>query len=200
MNRKKMKQPFAFFASTTLLSFALLVSVVATAFTTNASANNLKLDPTKSTIGFSFSQLGVSMKGKFTKLDAALFFDAKKPEATKAEFSVDLGSVDLGDKAYNDETKSAVWLNVGKFPRATFVADKVVSLGGNKFEATGKLAIKGVSQPIKAQFSVTDSASPLVEGAFTMKRLGWKIGDKEWGDTSVVADDVKVTFKFTTIK
>ena len=176
----------------TLLALAL--------FAANANANNLKLDPTKSTIGFSFSQLGVSMKGKFTKFDAALFFDAKKPEATKAEFNVDLGSVDLGDKAYNDETKSAVWLNAAKFPRATFIADKVIALGGNKFEAVGKLAIKGVTQPIKAQFSVTDAATPVVEGTFTMKRLGWKIGDKEWSDTSVVADDVKVTFKFTTTK
>ncbi|NJR72451.1 MAG: hypothetical protein HC782_05540 [Gammaproteobacteria bacterium] len=51
------------------LSFALL--------TTAASANNLKLDPAKSTIGFTFSQLGVSLKGKFTKFDATLFFDAK---------------------------------------------------------------------------------------------------------------------------
>jgi len=188
-----MKQRFTPYA---LLSFALF----AAAFATSAEASNLKLDPAKSTIGFSFSQLGVPLKGKFTKFDATLFFDAKKLDATKAEFGVDVGSVDLGDKAYNDETKSAVWLNVGKFPRATFIVDKVVSLGGNKFEATGKLAIKGVSQLIKAQFSVTESATPVVEGAFTMKRLGWKIGDKEWGDTSVVADDIKVSFKFTTTK
>ncbi len=178
-----------------------LIALIAMAlFTISANANSLKLDPAKSSIGFSFSQFGVPMKGKFTKFDATLFFDAKKPDATKAEFGVDLGSVDLGDKAYNDETKSAVWLNAGKFPRATFVADKVSALGGNKFEATGKLAIKGITQPIKAQFSVTDGATPIVEGAFTMKRLGWKIGDKEWSDTSVVADDIKITFKFTTIK
>jgi polyisoprenoid-binding protein YceI len=178
-----------------------LIAVLAfVLFAANASANSLKLDPTKSSIGFSFSQLGVPLKGKFTKFDATLFFDAKKLEATKAEFGVDLGSVDLGDKAYNDETKSAVWLNAGKFPRATFVADKVVALGGNKFEAVGSLAIKGVTQPIKAQFSVTEGAAPVVEGVFTMKRLGWKIGDKEWSDTSVVADDVKVTFKFVTSK
>ncbi|NJR72453.1 MAG: YceI family protein [Gammaproteobacteria bacterium] len=60
--------------------------------------------------------------------------------------------------------------------------------------------MKGVTQPIKAQFSVTDGATPVVDGTFTMKRLSWKIGDKEWSDTSVVADEVKVAFKFTTLK
>ncbi|NJR72452.1 MAG: hypothetical protein HC782_05545 [Gammaproteobacteria bacterium] len=56
---------------------------------------------------------------------------------------MDLGSVDLGDKAYNDETKSAVWLNAGKFPRATFVADKVVALGGTSLK-------RPASSPLKA--------------------------------------------------
>ena len=163
-------------------------------------ANTLKLDAAKSSIGFSFTQFGVSMKGKFNKFDAKVFFDAKKPEMTQAEFNVDLNSVDLGDKAYNDETRSAVWLNAAKFPNAMFKADKVISLGGGKFEAMGNLSIKGAAQPIKAQFVFTDGSSPVVEGNFTMKRLGWKIGDKEWADTSVVADDVKVSFKFVTNK
>lgn len=165
-----------------------------------AHAADLKLDAAKSTIGFSFTQFGVSMKGKFNKFDAVIFFDAKQPASTRAEFGVDLTSVDLGDKAYDDETKSALWLNAGKFPRATFKADKVTSLSAGKFEATGQLSIKGASQPIKAQFSYVDGVSPLVEGSFKMKRLGWKIGEKEWADTSVVADDVNVTFKFVSDK
>ena len=166
----------------------------------HADASDLKLDVAKSSIEFGFSQLGVPMKGRFTRFDAKVFFDAKKPELTKAEFGVDINSVDLGDKAYNDETKTPEWLNARLFPRATFVTEKVTALGVNKFEAVGKLAIKGVVQPIKAQFSFADGTSPVVEGSFSMKRLSWKIGDNAWKDTSVVADEVTVRFRFVTSK
>ena len=166
----------------------------------DAEAKDLKLDVAKSNIEFSFSQLGVPMQGRFSKFDAKVFFDAKMPEKTKAEFRVDIGSVDLGDKAYNDETKSPDWLDARMFPHATFVAEKVTAVGGNKFEVTGRLSIKGVSQPIKAQFTFTDGVDQIVQGTFPMSRLGWKIGDNEWKDTSVVADEVKVRFRFITSK
>ena len=32
-------------------------------------------------------------------------------------------------------------------------------------------------------------------GSFTLKRLAFRIGDNEWADTSMVADDVQVRFK-----
>lgn len=182
------------------ITSSLACIVMATSSVASVSANELKVDAAKSGIEFSFSQLGVPMKGKFTKFDAKVSFDPKKPEATKASFNVDLNSVNLGAEDYNAETKSPVWLNARMFPQASFVADKVTAIGGNKFEATGKLSIKGISQPVKAAFTYTDGASPVVEGSFPMKRLAWKIGDNEWKDTSVVADEVSVRFRFVTSK
>lgn len=32
-------------------------------------------------------------------------------------------------------------------------------------------------------------------GTFALKRLAYKIGENEWADTSMVADDVQVKFK-----
>jgi polyisoprenoid-binding protein YceI len=34
-------------------------------------------------------------------------------------------------------------------------------------------------------------------GSFTLKRLDFKIGDGEWADTSMVANDVQVKFKLS---
>jgi polyisoprenoid-binding protein YceI len=185
-----------------VLSAAAVVSALGFASTlaTTANAAPLKLVANQSSIGFTFSQLGVPLRGKFNTFTADVFFDPKKPESTKAQFSVDMNSVDLGAADYNAETKSPDWLNARMFPNATFVADKVTALGGNRFEATGKLSIKGATQVIKANFTYTDGAQPVVEGTFPMKRLGWKIGDNEWKDTSVVADEVTVRFKFVTSK
>jgi polyisoprenoid-binding protein YceI len=183
--------------SQTFIAFAI---AIATSFYLPANAAPLKLVADKSSIGFSFSQLGVPLKGKFNTFNANVFFDPNKPEATKADFTVDMNSVDLGAADYNAETKSPVWLNARMFPNATFAAEKVTALGANKFEVTGKLSIKGATQTVKAQFTYADGAQPVVEGTFPMKRLGWKIGDNEWKDTSVVADEVTVRFKFVTTK
>jgi polyisoprenoid-binding protein YceI len=165
-----------------------------------ADAANLKLDPAKSKITFQFSQLGVPMQGRFTRFSAEVFFDARKPDATKAKFAVDINSVDLGAADYNAETRKPVWLDGGKFPTAHFEAEQVTATGPSSFEATGKLSIKGMTQPIKAQFNFTDGPNPVVDGRFTMKRLAWHIGDGEWKDTSVVADEVLVKFSFATSK
>jgi polyisoprenoid-binding protein YceI len=40
-------------------------------------------------------------------------------------------------------------------------------------------------------------ANTTAVGAFAIKRLAFKIGDNEWSDTSMVADEVQVKFKFT---
>lgn len=184
----------------TLLAAASMSIGLGVSGITDANAANLKLDAAKSSLEFSFSQLGVPMKGKFTKFSANVFFDAKKPEATKADFTVDLNSVSLGAADYDAETKSPLWLNTRAFPNATFVAERVASVGPGRFEATGRLSIKGATQPIKATFTYTDGANPVVEGSFPMKRLAWKIGDGEWKDTSIVADDVTVRFRFVTSK
>jgi polyisoprenoid-binding protein YceI len=82
-------------------------------------------------------------------------------------------------------------------PEATFTAASVKSLGGNKFEARGPLAIKGTSREIIATFTATDAAGiRTVEGQFPLKRLQYKIGEGEWTDTDTVADDILVKFRF----
>ena len=40
-------------------------------------------------------------------------------------------------------------------------------------------------------------ANTTASGAFVIKRLDFKIGDGDWKDTSMVANDVQVKFKLT---
>ncbi|MEN9473835.1 MAG: hypothetical protein RIS48_555 [Pseudomonadota bacterium] len=48
----------------------------------------------------------------------------------------------------------------------------------------------------KATFTLTQSgAVTTATGAFPIKRLAFKIGENEWADTSMVADEVQVKFK-----
>ena len=177
---------------TLLLAIALAIALPA-----GAQAPR-KVDRAKSSIRFVTKQMNVPVEGQFKRFDATVAFDPAKPEATKAEFEVDLTSIDLGNADGETEAKRKAWLNVEAFPKARFIAESVKPAGPGKYVATGPLSIKGVSQPITAPFTLVDAAGVrTVEGQFTLKRLPFKIGEGPWADTDTVADEVLVRFRFT---
>lgn len=151
----------------------------------------------KSHIRFAFRQMNVPVEGRFRKFDATVSFDPRKPEATKAEFEVDLGSIDLGNAEGETEARRKPWLNVEAFPKAKFVATAVKAAGPGRYEATGPLTIKGATLNITAPFTLVDAGGMrTVEGQFPLRRLQFKIGEGPWSDTETVADEVTVRFKF----
>ena len=151
----------------------------------------------KSHIRFAFKQMNVPVEGRFRKFDATVSFDPKKPEATRAEFEVDLASIDLGNAEGETEARRKPWLNVEAFPKAKFVATAVKSTGPGRYEAAGPLTIKGASLNIAAPFTLVDAGGVrTVEGQFPLRRLQFKIGEGPWSDTETVADEVTVRFKF----
>ena len=151
----------------------------------------------KSHIRFAFKQMNVPVDGRFRKFDASVSFDPKKPEATRAEFEVDLASIDLGNAEGETEARRKPWLNIEAFPKAKFVAAAVKATGPGRYEATGPLTIKGATQNITAPFTLVDAGGVrTVEGQFPLRRLRFKIGEGPWSDTETVADEVTVRFRF----
>lgn len=179
-----------------LLSALLLPALLVTTAHAQAPAA-VQLD--KSFIRFVSKQMNVPVEGKFKKFTANLSYDAKKPEASKAEFEVELGSVDLGTAEANGEVKRKTWFNVEGFPKAKFVSASVKSAGADKLEVTGPLTIKGATMNITTVATIkTDAAGVSVaEGKFPLKRLAYKIGEGQWADTDTVADEVEVRYRFT---
>ena len=156
-----------------------------------------KIVAEKSHIRFAFRQMNVPVEGRFLKFDGRVSFDPRKPESTKAEFEVDLASIDLGNTEGETEARRKPWLHVEAFPKAKFVATAVKATGPGRYEATGPLTIKGVSLDIAAPFTLVDAGGMrTVEGQFPLRRLQFKIGDGPWADTETVADEVTVRFKF----
>ena len=152
----------------------------------------------RSAIRFVTKQMNVPVEGQFRKFDGTVFFDPVRPGATKADFTVELASIDLGNEEGETEAKRKLWLDTGVFPTAKFSATSVKSFGNNKFEAAGQLTIKGISREVTAPFTVTEANQlRTVEGQFALKRLQYKIGEGQWSDTDTVADEVTVRFRFT---
>ena len=173
----------------------LALSAAALTFSGGALAQQ-KLIPAQSDISFVTKQMGVPLDGRFKKFDAQISFDTAKPEAAKIAFTVDTGSATLGAPESDAEMPKATWFNVPKFPQATFQSSSVKSLGGGKFQIAGKLTIKGNAKDVDVPVSLTQAAGvTTATGQFAIKRLAFKIGEGEWADTSMVADDVQIKFK-----
>lgn len=179
-------------------AFVLTISSVTLTGFSVATVAQQKLIPAESSIAFISKQFGVPVSGKFKKFDADVAFDPKKPEAAKVSFTVDLLSADIGNAETEAELKKPGWFNAAKVPAATFQSSGVKSLGGGKFEFTGKLAIKGISQNVVVPVTITQrAAKSQVVGSFNLKRLEFKIGDGDWNDVSLVANEVVVNINLS---
>ena len=161
-----------------------------------AMARAQTVDYAKSQIGFAAKQMNVPAEGKFKKFTANIAWDAAKPDASHADITIDLTSADMGLADVNQELQGKEWFDTKANPQAKFVSSAVKALGGGKFEAAGKLTIKGHTHDVVAPFTVkADGASQVFEGVLPIKRLQYGVGDGSWKDTDTVADDVQIKFK-----
>jgi hypothetical protein len=121
---------------------------------------------------------------------------ARHPRAPRALWVLTLDDEQVRDGSAEAELVKPDWFNTPKFPKATFTSTGVKALGGGRFEITGTLGIKGATQPVTVPVTLTQSGgATTANGAFTVKRLDFRIGDGEWKDVSVVANEVQVKFK-----
>jgi polyisoprenoid-binding protein YceI len=174
------------------LAFAL-----ATAFSAQAIEYS-QVQADKSSVAFVYQQMGVSVDGHFRKFTSQLSFDPAKPTAGKAVFDVALASVDTGAPEGDEEVAGKQWFNTKAFPTARFVSSSVKPLGGNRYEVTGQLSIKGKTQDVvvPATFSPQGNTG-VFDGAFTIRRADFSIGEGSWAKFDIVANDVRIKFRIT---
>ncbi len=173
-----------------LLPMSLLAVALA------ASAIPLKADLAHSSVAAVFKQMNVPVEAKFKKFNAQVDYDAAKPETSKASVDIDTASLDLGDPEMNKEVAKKDWFNSAQFPKASFVSSSIKPNGAGKLNVVGKLAIKGKSVDVNFPLTVkTEGGKQVFEGALPIKRLAFNIGEGEWKDTSMVADEVVIKFR-----
>ena len=176
------------------LSAALLLAALPAA--TVLAQSPAKLVPAQSEVAFVTKQMGVPVDGRFKKFDAQVSLDPKKPETGSVAISIDTGSASIGVPETDAEMPKPTWFNVAKFPQATFKSTAIKGLGNGKFEVTGKIDIKGTTRDLVVPVQITQAGgTSTATGSFVLKRLEFKIGEAEWADTTVVANDVTVKCK-----
>jgi polyisoprenoid-binding protein YceI len=173
----------------------LFIATVLLAFEAHAQSVDLQ----HSSIRVTARQMNVPFEGQFRSFSVNVAWDEAKPEASKATVEVDLSSFDLGDPSFNDEARGKSFLDSARNPRATFTTTSIRSVAAGRYEATGKLAIKGVTREMTAPFTVRDDGGRRVfETSFPLKRLDYRIGEGEWSDTKTLANETTIHVRLVT--
>ena len=142
-------------------------------------------------INFKISHLGYSwLYGTFKDFDGSFSFDAKAPEASKVNVSINTASIDSNHAERDKHLRSGEFLNVEKNPTATFASTSVKSTGEGTADITGNLTLNGVTKPvvIKAKF-LGEGSDPWggyragFEGSTTLKLKDFDI-QKDLGPAS----------------
>jgi len=164
----------------------------------NASAADpaITLVAPQSEVAFTIKQLGVPVSGHFKRFGVQTNFNPKSPQTSQVTLRFELGSATVSADA-DPELGKPEWFSTAKFPQATFQSTAIKPLGGGKFEVAGKLSIKGTSRDVVVPMQLAQAGgNSTVTGGLALKRLDFKVGDGDWTDTSIVANDVQVKFKF----
>lgn len=170
------------------LGFGLSGAATAAQYTT--------LDSEASSLSFGYSQMNVKMDGSFAEMKATEFnFDPTDPAAAKVAIEVSLASIDAGYAEANAELEKEEWLALSAHPLASFKSNKVEDLGGGSYQVTGDLSIKGSTKEVTAPFTFKEEGGAGVfDGSFTFERADFGVGEGQWKDFSIVANEIEITF------
>jgi polyisoprenoid-binding protein YceI len=175
-------------------SFALVLTLAAALALTAPSAGAQDVLVEKSEIRFVAKQLGVNVEGRFRKWKANVVFLPADLAKSKAEFDIDLASVDLASEDSEKEIRDRLWFDTAKFPVAHFASTSIRDLGGDKYEVAGALTMKGIKRDLIVPVALKKDAAGnrIGEGSFDLMRLDYSIGTGMWADTATVRNEVTV--------
>jgi len=150
----------------------------------------------QSEISFVSRQMGVPVAGNFRSFDAQVSFDPVNPQKGHFLIGVDVASVQLPTDDAMKEVVKPGWFDAAHFARATFQSSAIRSLERGRFEVAGRLSIKGRAQDVLVPvFLEQTGALTVASGSLVVRRLAFSIGEGEWADTSMVADEVQIRFR-----
>lgn len=106
-------------------------------------------------VQFKIKHLGYSwLLGNFKKFDGEFNYDARNIENSDVSVVIDTASLDSNHAERDKHLKGSDFLEVKKFPKASFTSNKVVATGKESFDIHGELDLHGVKKPIVIQAKI----------------------------------------------
>ncbi len=137
-------------------------------FTNPGLTAEYKLEPVHTQILFFCDHLGFSKsQGEFLQFEGSFSFDPDDLSASKAEVSIDTASIDMDNQKWNDHMKNQDFFDVEKFPKMTFISNKVEPLSDNTMNVHGDLTILGHTEPVVLNVTHNKSGKHPFSGKYT---------------------------------
>jgi polyisoprenoid-binding protein YceI len=150
----------------------------------------------ESHIRFVSRQMGVPVQGQFRSFTVNSRFDPHRPASSQVSLAIDLLSTEIGSPDTERELRKPGWFDSARQPQATFTSTSVRTTGAGRFDVEGVLAIKGITQNVSVPLVLTRrAATTYADGTLQIRRMDFRIGDGEWNDLSIVANEVQVVFR-----
>jgi polyisoprenoid-binding protein YceI len=131
-----------------LLALSIL-GAASLAVTTSAADYVIDTKGAHASINFAVKHLGYSvLTGRFDKFEGEFSYDPANVAASKINVTIDTTSVNSNHAERDKHLRSPDFLNVAKFPTATFVSKKIVVDDKDEFDIVGDLTLNGVTKSV----------------------------------------------------
>lgn len=98
---------------------------------------------------FKISHLGYSwLYGRFNDFNGSFTVDAENPENSKVEATIQTASVDSNHAERDKHLRNDDFLDVDKYPTATFKSTSIEQTGDDTAKITGDFTLHGVTKPV----------------------------------------------------
>jgi polyisoprenoid-binding protein YceI len=164
-----------------------------------AASGSYSVDPIHSNVIYKIKHMGVSnFYGRFNKVSGSFSWDPAKPEATTADISIDVESIDTNNSKRDSDVKASVF-SAKEFPTITFKS-KSMKKAGDTWDFTGDLTMHGKTKEVVAKFTPVGEKSTDrgnlagFEAHFKVMRSDFGMA---WGvDNGALGDEVHIMASF----
>lgn len=169
---------------------------------TATAVRTFQIDKTHSEAAFQVRHLITKVRGRFADFAGSIDFNAETPATSTVRFTIQAASIDTNTPDRDAHLRSDDFFAVEKYPTITFESTAIAARGGNDYDVTGQLTMRGVSKALTIPVtSLGKAVDPwgneriAFEGEVTINRkdfgLNWNAALEAGG--FLVGDDVKIS-------
>ena len=120
---------------------------------------NYVIDPAHTRIGFVARHAMVTkVRGSFTEFEGKVHLDEQSPARSSAQIVIKVHSIDTGNAERDSHLRSNDFFAMDEFPEVTFTSTSAEKVSDDRFNLTGDLTVKGVTNPVTIDFEYQGSA------------------------------------------
>jgi polyisoprenoid-binding protein YceI len=180
---------------------ALLLAVLAGVAAPTASRAEppvWRMDAAASQLTFTPRLAGGEFAGRFERFEVTLRFSPADLAHSSLQVAVDLPSARTGDADRDVALQGSDFFATSRWPQARFTSTSIRALGGDRYEARGKLTLRDISRDVLVPFRFEPGAPSAgkarLSGSTTVQRLAFNVGQGEWRSTEWLDDRVRIDY------